>query len=223
MVFIASVQGNWQSAGGVSSPRNAPLGAAVWLMAAAIVGCSAIDLDNTAPWLTANSAASLPSRMEITWVHDVERQPGKPVLRGFRGRLQFYARDASRPGARKDSEPEKPIKVNGTLTVYAFEETPDGKLNASPSRRFAFNSDQVKKQYLLSPSGPAYNVWLPWDKVGGPSLHVSLLTRFEVPKGPVVISDRSRQFLPGADRAGTDARADAPGGDARRAAADAER
>ncbi len=47
--------------------------------------------------------------MTDMWSFTVLQQPGQPGVRGYGGRLMFYDAD------------DKPMKVDGTLTVYAFD------------------------------------------------------------------------------------------------------
>ena len=46
------------------------------------------------------------------WSDTILTQTGHPPIRGFGGRLMFY-----------EGKSEEPIKVDGTLVVYAFDET----------------------------------------------------------------------------------------------------
>ena len=68
-------------------------------------------------------------------------------------------------------------------------------------RKFFFKPEKLKKQCSESKQGPSYQVWLPWDPVGGPSKQVNLWTRFDgISQGAVVMSDNSPQLLPGVSR-----------------------
>lgn len=164
-----------------------------------IVGCSQLDVGRAWPWSPAKSEKPEPGRMTVAWTHATETESGRE-MRGFRGRIFFYPKEKSTAEAKPQSkESQKPMKVEGTLTVYAFDVTAAGKLSPGAPRKFLFVPDKFKKQCSESKQGPSYNVWLPWDGVGGPSQQINLWTRFDaVNNGPVVTSDNSRQLLPGA-------------------------
>jgi hypothetical protein len=168
-----------------------------------VAGCSQLDSGQIWPWSTAKSEAPQPARMTVAWTHATETESGRQ-MRGFRGRVFFYPKDKT-PAAGKSADGQlaekdhgTPIKVDGTLTVYAFNVLPGGKLNAASPRKFLFQPEKLKKQCAESKQGPSYTVWLPWDTVGGPPQQVSLWTRFDgINRGAVVMSDHSAQLLPG--------------------------
>ena len=87
---------------------------------------------------------------------------------------------------------EDPVKVEGLLVVYAFDETDRDPANAKPDRKYVFLPDQLPKHYSKSKLGHSYSVWLPWDQVGGMQKDISLIVRFEPKEGPVSLSARNR-------------------------------
>ena len=127
-----------------------------------------------------------PDKIVTLWSDTVLTQPGRPPIRGFGGRLMFY-----------EGKKEEPIKVEGTLVVYAFDETDRDANNARPDRKYAFTPQQLPPHYSKSKIGHSYSVWLPWDEVGGPQKEITLIVRFEPKEGAVAISDPCRQLLPG--------------------------
>ena len=180
-------------------PARRALFAAPGLVAVAsiIVGCSQLDVGRAWPWSTAKSEKPQAARMTVVWTHATETESGRE-MRGFRGRIFFYPKEKPASEAKQqDKDRQKPMKVEGTLTVYAFDVTAKGKLSPAAPRKFVFVPDKFKKQYSESKQGPSYYVWLPWDGVGGPPKQVNLWTRFDAVNGPVVTSDNSRQLLPG--------------------------
>ena len=93
------------------------------------------------------------------------------------------------------------------MTVYAFDVTAEGKLTSVAPRKFFFEPEQFKKKCSDSNPGPSYQVWLPWDGVGGPPKKVNLWTRFDgINHGSVVMSDNSPQLLPGVSQTSAVAR-----------------
>jgi hypothetical protein len=135
--------------------------------------------------------------MTVVWTHADQTDAGLP-MRGFRGRIVFYPKEKAGAQNQPDKDPGRPMKVEGALTVYAFTVIADGKLSPSAPRKYFFNPEKLKKQYVESKQGPAYEVWLPWDGVGGPPKQICLRTRFDgINQGAVVMSDSASQLLPG--------------------------
>ncbi len=170
-------------------------------------GCMGLDVAGTFRWPNAKTDQPLPARMTVAWKNDLQKKSGKNMLRGFEGRVQFFAAappksaDTDKPdkdGWKKPDVTPKGIPADGTLTVYAFEETPDGKEGTGPSKKYVFPPKELRKVHREGPQGHEYNIWMAWDKVGGPERHIRLLARFDPTGGSqVVMSDNSREVLPG--------------------------
>jgi len=184
-----------------TSPKPAPrvrLGALVclaglaWLGTAA--GCARLDLASRLPWPGRDNKPAIPSQMSVIWTDTTLNQPGRPSVRGFGGRVMFYGK-AGGP----------PVKVDGRVTVYAFDET-DAKSGSAPQKKYVFEPAQLPAHYSESKLGHSYSFWLPWDEVGGPPRQISLMVRFEPVGGPAVVSENSRQLLPGIGEAPESAR-----------------
>ncbi len=136
----------------------------------------------TSPW----NRVQAPQILTAVWTDTVLNQPGREGVRGFGGRLMFYVEEGARP-----------VRVEGRLIVYAFEEDGDQGGDHIPDRRYVFTPQQFAKHYSKSELGHSYSVWLPWETVGGPPLKVTLVARFEPNGGTVVVSELARQILPG--------------------------
>ena len=153
----------------------------------AMVGCTNFDISNRIPWELGDPAQSKqPIKVAAMWTDTVLNQAGRPSTRGFGGRLMFHA-----------TEGGKPVKVQGSLVVYAFDETNRDPNNAVPDRKFVFTADQFAKHYSKSNMGHSYSVWLPWDEVGGEQKEISLIVRFLPQHGPAVVAEQSKHLLPG--------------------------
>ncbi len=114
---------------------------------------------------------------------------GKTGVRGFGGRVMFYTRN------QKES-----IKVEGTLTVYAFDDSKKHFQNSNPDRKYVFLPDQLEDHYSKSDIGHSYSIWIPWDEVGGDQKQISLIARFEPKEGTTIMTESSRKLLPGITR-----------------------
>lgn len=131
----------------------------------------------------------VPARLVTTWVHAVRHQPGQKPQRGFGGRIVFFG-----------NEDDDPVRVDGQLVVYAFEEDGREDYETQPTKRFIFRPDAFAQHEGDSPLGPTYSVWLGWDEVGGPQRNISLITRFEPKGGAIVVGEQTRHLLPGVEQ-----------------------
>lgn len=156
-----------------------------------LCGCSSFsknfDLSKRIPWMDTDAIVDSPTRVTVLWTHTILNQQGLRGVRGFGGRLMFHG-----------NPNEKPVRVEGTLTVYAFDET---KHSATvPERKFVFTEEQFENHYGKSKLGHSYSIWIPWDEVGGEPRRINLLVRFEPKNGSMIMSENSLQVLPGIER-----------------------
>ena len=96
-------------------------------------------------------------------------------------------------------EKDDPVRVEGQLVVYAFDETDRAPHETQPTRRYIFPKDEFARHESDSKLGASYSVWLPWDEAGGPSKKISLIARFEPEGGPIVLGEQTRHMLPGVE------------------------
>jgi len=150
------------------------------------VGCSSFDLSKPISWPWSEEEPQIPNRLVAMWKDTVLYHANRSATRGFGGRLMFY-----------NNQQKEPIKVEGTLVVYAFDEEGRKPGDVVPDRKFVFTPEQFAKYYSKSDLGHSYSVWLPWDKPDGPTKEISLIVRFIPTMGPVVIGEQTRHILPG--------------------------
>lgn len=153
-----------------------------------LTGCSTFDLRKNIPWGAGEEGKlERPMKLVANWSETVMTSGNAPPMRGFGGRLVFYAHEGG-----------KPVKVAGTLSVYAFDESQGLKDDVVPERKFVFTEEQFAQHYsdkgMLKHS---FSFWLPWDELGGEKKEVSLLCRFVSAQGDVVVSEQTRHVLPG--------------------------
>ena len=137
------------------------------------------------PW-SKSKKPTIPAKILPIWSDTVLYQKGAPGVRGFGGRVLFY-----------DERDDEPIKVDGSLIVYAFDAEVHDPSNSKPEKQFAITADQLEQHYSRSKLGHSYSIWLPWDVVGGPSRQISLVLKFEGREGGVAISESATKLLPG--------------------------
>jgi hypothetical protein len=123
------------------------------------------------------------------WTPAVET--GEKPQRGFGGRVYFY-----------DSEARRPIKVDGTVAVYAFDEANRKPNDNEPTRVYTFAKEDVKKSYFKSGLGHSYNLFVPWDTDGpdGDSKKISFIVRYIPDKGNSIISPQATAYLFGSNK-----------------------
>ena len=151
---------------------------------AVAAGCTQLDLRQPiASILPADDKPQAPTKVVAIWTDAVAQHPAQRASRGFGGRLMFYGRD-----------PEEPVRVDGSLVVYAFE----GKEGqAKPDRKYVFKPEQFVNHYSESKLGHSYSVWIPWDQAGGPKKDIALVCRFDPVEGTPVVSEQTVVALPG--------------------------
>src|SRR5687767_10769967 len=128
----------------------------VWLACAALLaigGCSYFDLSKNIPWGSGTDGEfAHPMKLISVWRDTVLHPPnGEQPVRGFGGRVWFYG-----PGELK------PICVEGTLEVYAYDETDREAENTIPDRKYVFTAEDVEKHHSEGKLGHSYSFWLPW-------------------------------------------------------------
>lgn len=148
-------------------------------------GCATMDLKGTLPWSKKDEKFQRPHRMVTIWTDTVLHQAGKPSTRGFGGRVYFY------------DEVSNAIPVEGTLVVYAFDESQGEALSREPDRKFVFRPEEFVRHAEKTSLGQSYSVWLPWDELGGVRSQITLLPMFTTTEGEIVAGQQSKHVLPG--------------------------
>ena len=154
-----------------------------------VSGCAKFAPDSM-NWFADTEATEfkIPDRLVSIWADTVLHQPNQRGVRGFGGRVYFY----------KDGN-DRPIPVDGNVTVYVFDADYDSGESANPLKKYIITAEQLKQLTSKSTLGLSYNLWVPWDEVGGKSRKLNLITRFDGTSGGTVISNSSTKLLPGID------------------------
>jgi hypothetical protein len=115
---------------------------------------------------------------------------GEKPMRGFGGRVYFYDQDLTRP-----------VKADGTVVVYAFDEEGRSPWDSKPTEGFVFDEKTLNSKgiYKKSKIGHSYNLWIPWDAAGpeGQAKKISLIVRYIPKQGASVVSSQATAYLPG--------------------------
>lgn len=148
------------------------------------LGCASFDLRRAIPWGEgADGQIKQPMRVVAMWTDTVMHRDLVVPVRGFGGRLMFYEAGST-----------KPIKVAGSLEVYAFDEVGRDPLDVEPDRKFVFTAEQFEQHYSKGTLGHSYSFWIPWDQAGGEQKEISLIARF-TPENAAPIAGEPARFV----------------------------
>lgn len=152
---------------------------------AALAGCASMNLNTSVPWAKKDKPQETrPQRMVAIWTDTVLHTAGKPSMRGFGGRIYFY------------DDKSKAVPVEGTLVVYAFDDSKGG-LAREPDKKYVFKSEDFVRHADETALGQSYSVWLPWDQLGGERTQITLIPLFTTKDGEVLAGQQSKHILHG--------------------------
>lgn len=162
-------------------------GLTIGLLLGTFTGCASQKLNSGKPlsWLSKEPQFESPEKVIAIWTDTTYQLPGQAPTRGFGGRVYFY-----------NSKGEV-IPVNGDLMVYAYDDNDPNATTDRPSRKYAFTAEQLTRYYGESDLGASYNIWIPWDQVGGEEKQVALFPVFVDKSGKMVRGAFADNRLPG--------------------------
>jgi hypothetical protein len=163
------------------------IGLTIGLLLSAFTGCASQKFNTGKPlsWLSKEPQFETPEKVIAIWTDATYQLPGEPPTRGFGGRVYFY------------NAKGEVIPVNGDLMVYAYDDNDPNATTDRPSRKYAFTADQLTRYYGESDLGASYNIWIPWDQVGGEEKQVALFPVFIDKSGRMVRGAFADNRLPG--------------------------
>lgn len=123
-------------------------------------------------------------KLDIAWKDDVLPGPDGQLQRGVGGRVHFLDKHG------------KAIRVNGSLTVYGFDEHNGQATSPRPDKRFNFKDEELQTVYSQSTIGHSYSIWLPWDGQGY-QRHIAVLPIFRAEDGRLLKGDHAQAVLHG--------------------------
>lgn len=123
-------------------------------------------------------------KMDIAWKDDVLPGPDGQMQRGVGGRVHFLDKHG------------KATRVNGSLTVYGFDEHNGQATSPRPDKRFHFKDEELQVVYSQSTIGHSYSIWLPWDGQGY-QRHIAVLPIFRAEDGRLLKGDHAQAVLYG--------------------------
>lgn len=126
-----------------------------------------------------------PVSMAVLWADSVLEKPGSRSVKGFGGRFFFYDPD------------NNPVKADGELIVYGFDDSIKDKDNSVADKKFVFRSTEFQQHYSESALGGSYSVWIPWEEAGGIRKSITLIPMFRTTDGNLLRCGQSINVLPG--------------------------
>ena len=125
--------------------------------------------------------------MAIIWSNTALEKPGVPAVKGFGGRIYFYDED------------NQAVKADGELVVYGFDDSNKAReVGPKADRKYVFKADKFQSHFSKTDLGqPSYNVWVPWEKVGGLRKTITLIPVFKPAEGAILRAGQSTNVLPG--------------------------
>ncbi|MBN2292002.1 MAG: hypothetical protein JXM70_06220 [Pirellulales bacterium] len=127
-----------------------------------------------------------PNSLAVVWTTAMIDKEGSRPTRGFGGMVTFY-----------DKDKKKPVRVDGQLTIYAYENLSYEQDGSTPDRKYIFKPEQLEKHYGEGPVGPSYSIWIPWDEADGERKEIGLIMRFDSAKGKTVMGKPTHNVLTG--------------------------
>ncbi len=163
------------------------IGLGVCLLVGALSGCASqkLNLGKAMPWGSQTPTYETPEKVIAIWTDATYELPGKAPTRGFGGRVYFY------------NAKGEVVPVNGQLVVYAFDDSDPHAGTDQPTRKYAFTAEQLTRYYSNSELGASYNIWIPWDSVGGDERQIALFPVFIDDSGKMVRGSFADNRLPG--------------------------
>ncbi|MBN2216609.1 MAG: hypothetical protein JW719_04465 [Pirellulales bacterium] len=158
--------------------------AGIWLACGA--GCASFNVSSVAEVFDKEGPIAAPANLAVVWTTTVLEKPGAQTTRGFGGIVTFYGADQT-----------KPVRVHGSLSVYAYNDLSPKTDDSTPDRKYVFTPEQLDKHFGKGPTGASYHIWIPWDEAGGPRQEIGLIVRFDPEEGKPVIGKPTHTVLPG--------------------------
>ncbi|HUG89967.1 MAG TPA: hypothetical protein VML55_03980 [Planctomycetaceae bacterium] len=154
------------------------------------------------PWQKGQIPTASPKnpvhRIVCMWEPSEGRGPDGLPARGFAGQVLFFTRTSSTP-----------VKVEGDVSVYVFDDQGPPAEQARPIHQFNFQhtpeGDAWNRHLTIGTLGPSYNVFIPYTRRGRHQARCMVQVRFAPPdgggmpleNGKAIFSDMTMVVLPG--------------------------
>jgi hypothetical protein len=152
-------------------------------------GCASLNLP---VWKDKNPEASKENpvvNIVCVWEPAEGRNVNGLPARGFAGQIFFFTRLGATP-----------VKVNGDVRVYVFDDLGSAEEQSKPIHQFDFLGDAWTVHLQDSTLGPSYNVFIPYTREGPWRANCQLRLRLTTETSQPVFSETVDVVLPGPAR-----------------------
>jgi hypothetical protein len=177
-----------------ASRRSMRATASLLLLASAmgLTGCATMDMPFIKP-VAEDSRRNPVVQIVGLWQPGEGRDPEGMPCRGFAGQLIFL-------GNRKGI----PVKVDGDVKVFVFDDQGTAEEQVKPLHEFAFDSGAWERHLQVGTVGPSYHLFVPYTRRGTHEANCTLRVRYTSEDGNEVYSDAVEITLKGKKGAGSD-------------------
>lgn len=179
----STAEEHWEAAEGDSTKTPEP-------MTMTELGESVLELhEDLAEDLAFWDYPQAPDRIETVWSTWASvARPGKPPMRALGAKLMFFTADS-----------EHPVKVDGQVRFFVFEEDADVKSD-KPILYAECSAEDVRSAHKKLKAGHVYSFYIPFDELGNPEKTLSVRARFDSADpnvSQIVLSDPRTVLVPG--------------------------
>jgi hypothetical protein len=152
-------------------------------------GCTSLDEQAAEPEAIVETPAATAVRCLCLWQEGEADDHEGRQSRGFAGQVYFF-----------DASDASPIVVRGDLRVFVFDDVGTEEEQARPIEEFDLVSNSLQGFLTTSQIGPAYQIYVPYPRVGRHEANCSLRLRLTQPDGSRVFSEMVQIHLAGTKR-----------------------
>ncbi len=95
-------------------------------------GCAKLDLGESFTLWKSDPKPQTPDSLAAVWTETTLHQPGKPVVRGFGGRILFHG-----------SDQQQAVPVEGKVIVYAYDNDRPNQEDPAPDKKYVFPASNL--------------------------------------------------------------------------------
>ena len=158
------------------------------LILVAAVGCQTPLIKDATAEKKANDFSQV-TEIVCLWEPSDGIRPDGSAARGIAGQLMFFEHGKNTP-----------VKVDGVVKIYQFDDFGTPEEQARPIHTFTFDSVAWNVHLAESTLGPAYNVFIPYMRKHPYETTSAVRVRFEPANGSTAYSSLASVTLPGAPR-----------------------
>jgi hypothetical protein len=154
------------------------------LATALLSGCATLQFPWNGDGMPRATARNPVVKIVCLWEPAEGRDPDGLPCRGFAGQIIFLS-----------SRNALPVKVDGDIRIYLFDDVGTAEEQSKPFHQFDFDSGAWQGQLSKSAVGPSYSVFVPYVRRGQFNAKCTLRVRLHPKSGPLVFSDASTLSL----------------------------